>query len=72
MAAAAVPGATPEFRAPVALFQSPLTTPNGVSDQYDVTRDGQRFLFARGPQPDQSEQPPLTVMLDWKTALTQK
>jgi hypothetical protein len=72
MAAAAVPGATPEFRAPVALFQSPLATPNGVSDQYDVSRDGQRFLFARGRRLEQGEQPPLTVVLNWPNALEQK
>jgi hypothetical protein len=72
MMAAAVPGATPEFRAPVALFQSPLTAPNAVSDQYDVSRDGQRFLFARGPRPDHSEQPPLTVILNWTDAFKTK
>jgi hypothetical protein len=70
MAAAAVPGPTPEFRAPVMLFQSPLNEPSAVTDQYDVSRDGQRFLLTRGPRLDQSELAPLAVVLNWTKALS--
>ena len=68
MSAAVVPGQTPEFRAPMVLFQSPLTRPSGVSDDWDITADGQRFLFAVSLNRE-AETPPLTVLLNWTNAL---
>jgi serine/threonine protein kinase len=56
------------FKAPVRLFQSPLGRPNRVTDVYDVTRDGQRFLFV---QPRPGAAPivvPTTVVLNWQAS----
>ena len=62
-------GRPPEFGAPVRLFQSPLRQPSMTSDEYDVTRDGKKFLFvtSRGPAPEQL----VTVSVNW-TALLKK
>jgi hypothetical protein len=41
--------------------------------QYDVTRDGQRFLFASGPRrAADMDLPPLTVVLNWTNALNRR
>jgi Tol biopolymer transport system component len=62
-------GNPPEFGAPVRLFQSPNPRPSMTSDEYDVTRDGKKFLFVRprGPAPQQF----VTVSVNW-TALLKK
>jgi Tol biopolymer transport system component len=62
-------GRAPEFGAPVRLFQSPNRQPSMTSDEYDVTRDGKKFLFVkwRGPAPEQF----VTVSVNW-TALLKK
>lgn len=71
MSAAVTPGAVPEFGTPQVLFQGPDLRPSAVSDQWDFTPDGQRFVFAErlsGPE----ETPPLTVVLNWTSALRRR
>ena len=70
MSASVMQGDVPAFRAPVELFQSPYTRANSVLDQYDVTKDGQRFLFGVPPQDREEVVPGLTVVLNWASALT--
>jgi len=57
---------SPVFRAgvPKALFQSPPFSSYVSENHWDVTRDGQRFLFA-----EQSTQAPFTVVLNWPSLL---
>lgn len=70
MSALLVPGTAPAFRAPTVLFQSPNTSPAAVTDQYDVTHDGQRFLFiVRERQAGNAGVPPITVIVNWMNAL---
>jgi serine/threonine protein kinase len=67
VAASAVPGPNGttnlEFGAPVELFQSPQTLPFLPTDQYSVTKDGQRFLFLR-PMKDPRVTVPITIRLN--------
>jgi len=66
---AASPG-TLDFRAPVVLFQSPLTRPNLTVDQYAVTRDGRRFLFIIPKR--EANAPPvssISVRVNWTSGL---
>ncbi|MGH9645535.1 MAG: hypothetical protein ACRD4E_01855, partial [Bryobacteraceae bacterium] len=49
--------------APVALFQFPI----GGAQQWDVSRDGQRFL-AELPL-DRGTATPITVVMNWQAAL---
>lgn len=44
------------------------TSPNGFRAQYDVTRDGQRFLLNVPAEPDTAP-PPITVVLNWTAGL---
>jgi Tol biopolymer transport system component len=53
--------------APTALFTSPLAGPNPLIDEYDVTRDGQRFVFIR-PRAG-ATLAPLIVRVNWTAAL---
>jgi hypothetical protein len=69
MAASLIPGPVPEFKAPTELFQSLFTRVNAGLNQYDVTKDGQRFLFGVSPRGAENEVPGLTVVLNWKNAL---
>ncbi|HTW22927.1 MAG TPA: protein kinase [Candidatus Baltobacteraceae bacterium] len=57
---------SPVFRAgvPKALFQSPPYSGYVSENHWDVTRDGQRFLFA-----EQNIQAPFTVVLNWPSLL---
>jgi Tol biopolymer transport system component len=61
-----------EFGAPAVLFQSPISAPNMTLDQYDVTRDGQRFLFIQ-PHIDPNATPtplaPVTVVVNWTAGI---
>jgi len=61
-----------EFSAPTALFQSPIAQPNMGVDQYDVSRDGQRFLFIQ-PHVDPNATPaplaPITVVVNWMAGI---
>jgi Tol biopolymer transport system component len=62
-----------EFKAPTVLFQSPIARPYMVLDQYDVTRDGQRFIFLKPHiDPNAATEPlaPITVMVNWQAGLT--
>ena len=62
-----------EFKAPTVLFQSPIARPNMNYDQYDVTRDGQRFIFLKPRiDPNAAAEPlaPITVMVNWQAGLT--
>ncbi|MFZ0784942.1 MAG: protein kinase [Candidatus Acidiferrales bacterium] len=57
---------SPVFRAgvPKPLFQSPPYSGYVSENHWDVTRDGQRFLFA-----EQNIQAPFTVVLNWPSLL---
>lgn len=62
-----------EFKAPTVLFQPPIASPNMVLDQYDVTRDGQRFIFLKPHiDPNAAAEPlaPITVVLNWQAGRT--
>ncbi len=60
----------PTFSAsnPKMLFEGPYASYQTMPD-YDVTADGQRFLFLKSGEPAQSE---ITVVLNWFQELTQK
>jgi eukaryotic-like serine/threonine-protein kinase len=60
-----------DFTAPVELFQSPLTAPALVLDQYAVSNDAQRFLFIR-PRASTGVKPPITVVVNWAANLPRK
>jgi eukaryotic-like serine/threonine-protein kinase len=63
------PGGTLTLATPVELFQSPLTKPSLVVDQYTPTKDGQRFLFIR-PKPTNAAKPsPINVIVNWVESL---
>lgn len=57
------------FKAPVRLFQSPLSRPDLSTDQYDVTRDGQRFLFVQPRPGAASVVPPITIVVNWHAGM---
>ena len=59
-------GNTLEFSPPTVLFQSPLGSPANNVPQFDVTSDGQRFLFLL--RPGGAGLNPLTVLLNWQNA----
>ncbi len=59
-------GAPTQFSAPTILFQSPLTSPSPNLDQFDVTADGQRFLFLVR---EQQGLDPITVVVNWQRLL---
>jgi eukaryotic-like serine/threonine-protein kinase len=69
MSAAIKPGPVPEFQSATVLFQSPILRPSATVDQYDVVRDGKRFLFLAQPHADGSSIDPLTVVVNWRAAL---
>jgi Tol biopolymer transport system component len=69
MVAAVRPGSATEFLAPTVLFQSPLANPSSVTDQFDVTRDGQRFLFAVSTDGSDATSASLSVLFNWQNAL---
>jgi hypothetical protein len=52
---------------PRPLFRTSLRDPSDIVEDYDVTADGQRFLF-RLPAPD-SRPPELKLVLDWPALL---
>ena len=56
-------GEAPQASVPKLLFVAPVT--NGV--QWDVSRDGQRFLIA-GPL-DRGNDTPITVVMNWEASL---
>ena len=64
MSVAVSPAGDGEFAAPKRLFQSVLPRPTMVTDEYDVTRDGNRFLFVR-PVGNTSDTPALSVVVNW-------
>jgi Tol biopolymer transport system component/tRNA A-37 threonylcarbamoyl transferase component Bud32 len=70
MVAAAQPGGN-VFSAPTVLFQSPIPNPAVVSDQWDVARDGQRFLFSKRADQDKGGDvvAKLTIVMNWQTLL---
>jgi hypothetical protein len=70
MMAAVKPGSLDEFTVPVPLFKGPLQSPGGFVVQWDVTRDGQRFLFAAPVS--QVNARPLMVVLNWTSLLPKK
>ena len=57
-----------EFAAPVQLFQSPQAAPQLTIDLYSAAKDGQRFLFIT-PRSSASARPPITVVVNWPSAL---
>jgi hypothetical protein len=62
-------GASFASGSPVALFQTHRRQPISSQDfySYDVSADGQRFLIAT--QVDESAAAPLTVFLNWTSAM---
>jgi Tol biopolymer transport system component len=72
MVAAARQGSDGEFQAPTLLFQSPLQSASAVIDQWDVTADGQRFLFMVPIERPDGGAFPLNVVLNWTNALKRK
>jgi hypothetical protein len=54
-----------EISAPAELFQTPLTAPFPVIDQYSVTADGQRFLILR-PRGSTAATTTLRVVVNWR------
>jgi Tol biopolymer transport system component len=61
-------GAAPRFGAPVRLFPVPMLSING--NGFDVTPDGERFLFVL-PVPD-ARPTPYTLILEWERLLEQE
>ena len=57
-------GATFDAGVPASLFQAPISV-SPVIDQYAVTRDGQRFIFAALG----SSEVPITVVVNWAAGL---
>jgi Tol biopolymer transport system component len=72
MVAAVRQGSDGEFHAPTLLFQSPLANASAVIDEWDVTADGQRFLFMVPIQRPDGGAFPLNVVLNWTNALKRK
>jgi Tol biopolymer transport system component/predicted Ser/Thr protein kinase len=64
-----VKSGTLEFKAPTPLFVSPIARPSMTVDQYDVARDGQRFLFVRPRREQNAFLPPITVVVNWQAGL---
>lgn len=64
MAVPTTTGATFDAGVPTSLFQAPINL-NPITDQYAVTRDGQRFIF---PALGASEMP-ITVVVNWAAGL---
>jgi eukaryotic-like serine/threonine-protein kinase len=58
------------FHPPVELFQSPISSPNLTLDQYNVARDGQRFLFLQPRQDQAVAGVPMTVVVNWPSTLS--
>ena len=69
MAASVTLGTNFDARAPVALFQATPRQPVSITDlfDYDVTRDGQRFLI--NTQVKQGESAPMSIVLNWTARL---
>jgi Tol biopolymer transport system component len=61
MSAAVASGATLTVSSPRSLFQT--SVPNPTQDQYDVSRDGTKFLVLTNPRG--TEDPSVTVVLNW-------
>jgi len=59
------PGEAPRLGAPLALFPVDLA----IDDGFDVTSDGERFLLAATPP---ASSLPVTVALDWQSALPER
>ena len=62
-------GATFEAGSPKALFQTQVDTAN-ISNRYDVSRDGQRFLMSLPVENTVS--PPITVITNWLVGIERK
>jgi eukaryotic-like serine/threonine-protein kinase len=63
-------GATLELSAPEALFRSPLRNPDHDTDEFNVTKDGQRFLMSIPAQSAAAAAAaPITVVLNWQKVL---
>jgi Tol biopolymer transport system component len=62
-------GATLETGLPKFLFETRLRRPKPVLDQYGVSSDGQKFLVA---EPLQRVAKPITVVLNWPSAMQSK
>jgi Tol biopolymer transport system component len=54
-----------DFGAPSLLFQTPIARPQLGTDQYAVTRDGQRFLMIQPRRDQSSATAPITVVVNW-------
>ena len=72
MAVSVKAGANFEFREPVALFQTRAREALSSEEAftYDVSPDGQRFLF--NVNPERSNPPPLNIVLNWTSEIQRK
>ena len=61
-------GTAPEAGRPRSLFKTRVR-PNGMTDQYGVTADGQRFLLI---EPAHEPRPKINVLVNWREALAPK
>jgi serine/threonine-protein kinase len=67
MAVAVRLGQDIQFSVPKPLFSLPPFPPFPLAADYDVSRDGQRFLISLGTE--RASQPPLIVTLGWQQRL---
>jgi Tol biopolymer transport system component len=69
-------GSEPEFSPPTPLFESGYVNINHVivHHKYAVSPDGQRFIIPRAESASggESQQPPITVVLNWTASFTKK
>jgi len=68
-------GDTLVFGDPTLLFQSPLTIPTPTSHQYDVDRNGTRFVFIANSSTNPAtpnDSGKLSVVVNWTAALPKK
>ena len=62
---------TPDWEDPVALFETPWRMRGGGVVNYDVTPDGQRFVFVQ-PVEEAIELRQINVVLNWLQELTER
>jgi serine/threonine-protein kinase len=66
--------ASPRFtpRAPVPLFDTSSYFFGGVGRNYDVAKDGKRFVMVKDPQSSGGASYPITIVLNWGAEVTGK
>ena len=59
----------PELGRPAPLFPISSYFFGGIGRNYDVTRDGQRFVMVKNPASQETNSPPISVVLHWQEEL---